>query len=464
MLHRNGQIDVVPATVLVRGTHIEKVDAHDAAAPSGATVVELGDALLAPALVNAHTHLSMACLRGIGGMAAAKNNVVEDLYYAFEQSQTEEDVRAFTRMGAYDSLLSGVGCVFDHYYFGKACAETIAETGLTALVAPTIQDLNGPGVGHAEKQIDDTLSIAADEKLAAAGVYAAIGAHATDTVSTPLFERLASIADEKKLAVHIHVSQSYEEFERAMERHGCSPVAYLERVGILDAAPATILVHALYTTHDDVRRLKSDRHFLGYCPFSQLQFGFPAHLPTWAGAKIPYVVGTDCGASNDTMDVQQELRLVQFGGAFSTTFGAPHRAFRDEGGLALADETKTARAREFAKREEHANPAQVIGSVTNVAGQVEPRLGVGKIAPQARANLVVYDMEHPALWPGRFPLRAMTMGAMAPAIDCMMVNGQMVGERGNFHRSILDSADVVEARREAGARLTALLKRNGFGD
>lgn len=93
-------------------------------------IVDFGDALITPGFVNSHTHLPMAALRGIEGTAVALGgNVVSDLYFKIEKAMSPEDVRAFARMGAYDSLLAGVSFVWEHYYHGVALAEAMSETG-----------------------------------------------------------------------------------------------------------------------------------------------------------------------------------------------------------------------------------------------------------------------------------------------------------------------------------------------
>ena len=59
-------------------------------------------------------------------------NMVREFYFGIEQNLEPEDILAFTRMGAYESLLSGVGLVWDHYYHGEAVAEGSLRPGSRA--------------------------------------------------------------------------------------------------------------------------------------------------------------------------------------------------------------------------------------------------------------------------------------------------------------------------------------------
>ena len=109
---------IVPADVSIQGSMIVAVEPPD---PSRAAE-DLGDKLITPAFINAHTHLAMGYLRGLATSAQLQGNVVEELYFQIESHLEPGDVRAFTRIGAMESALAGVGCVWDHYYFGLEVA------------------------------------------------------------------------------------------------------------------------------------------------------------------------------------------------------------------------------------------------------------------------------------------------------------------------------------------------------
>ncbi|MBM4360473.1 MAG: amidohydrolase family protein, partial [Deltaproteobacteria bacterium] len=151
------KLRVVPAAVSIDGSQIVEVRELDESAQvvagEGETVIELGDKLLAPAFVNAHTHLALGFLRGFDMRAVARGNMVEEFFFTIERRVSPEDVRAFTRIGAYDSLLAGVGLVWEHYYAAEQVAEGLVDAGLAGVVAPTLQDLAGPGKDAWEAQL-----------------------------------------------------------------------------------------------------------------------------------------------------------------------------------------------------------------------------------------------------------------------------------------------------------------------
>jgi cytosine/adenosine deaminase-related metal-dependent hydrolase len=428
--------------------------AADAAAESD--VLDLGDRLLTPAFVNAHTHLSLAFLRGVDG-ARFQRNLVEDLYFTFESKLSPSDVRAFARMGAYESLLAGVGCVWEHYYGGLELAEALIDTGLSGVVAPTLQDLAGPGVGGAEAALEASLAIASSTRHREHGVFAALGPHATDTVSATLLQGIASIAEREHLPVHMHLAQSYDELVRVEARQGRSPLQLLARTGLLDRAPGLLLAHGIFLPEADLRLLDPARHTLVFCPSSQLQFGFPADVTRWDRANMSWVVATDCASSNDSMNLQKELRLCASAAAARVTGSAAYQRFLQTGS---SDDARAAWQERSAAVHAHSpsvRSERLLERVLSLPGSLHPSFRAGAIEPFALANLIAWDCEHPAFWPNLDLFRTLAFSDTTQAIHGLWVLGKPIGTPGDFQRSILMSDAYREARREATARLERLL-------
>lgn len=246
---------IAPATVVIEGSRIAEVVEGER---EGAVDLDLGERLLTPAFVDAHTHVALHALRGIG-FAQTDGNVVEDLFYRFERLLDADDVAAFARMGAYDRLLSGVGLVWDHYFHGETIARALAELPMSAVVAPTLQDLSGPGAERWEEELEGTIAIARDSALAERGIVAALGPHATDTVSESLWLRVLDEHDALGVPIHAHLAQSVEEAERARDRHQRSCVGWLRDLGVLEV-PA-VFAHALFVNEQELQAF-DERHTL----------------------------------------------------------------------------------------------------------------------------------------------------------------------------------------------------------
>lgn len=433
------------------GTIVRLAEPGDDAPPDHTDrVVDLGDQLVVPAFVNAHTHVALHGLRGPkDGLAG---NMVEDVFYRWEKALTADDVRAFARIGALECALHGVGVVFDHYYFGTAVAEALRDVGLAGVVAPTLQDRGGPGQGHADEAFEATDALL-DASWRDVGIVPALGPHATDTVSAELWSEALDLAEENDLPLHAHVAQSAEEVQRCLARHGRTPLAWMQHEGLLDSPTRQLLVHALFVDDADLGRLVPGRHVLGACPFSQVQFGFPAPVETWRARGLEWVTGTDCGPSNDSMNVQKELRVLAGQAAYGVTYGpATFPAGLD------AEAVDAVEAARKAIDPTMRAPETVLDSVWSTPGNWHASLPTGALAVGRRADIAVFDARHPSFWPADDVLATLAYGDVSPALTGLLVGGRWVGERGDV-AAILRRDEVRDWMDEATRRVAEVRAR-----
>ncbi|MEM6791993.1 MAG: amidohydrolase family protein [Myxococcota bacterium] len=440
---------IAPGVLTIDGPTIAALDAPR----RGREVdVDYGSRFVTPALVDAHTHLALVALRGWDPGAAAGTNVVEDLFFGFEAQLTAADVRALTRIGAYECLLQGIGFVWEHYYEAEAVAAGLRDVGLAGVVAPTLQDLGGPGRDAPDAALQAAVDLT-DARWSASGIYAAVGPHATDTVSGELFRRAVAVARRHDLPLHLHLAQSPEERDRIAHREGMTPVAWLDRLGVLDAAPL-VLAHAIFVPERDLRRLAEVDATLVYCPYAAYLFGFPASFAAWEDAGVDWALATDAPCSNDTINLQLELRALAAGRALRATHHPAYARYLAGGAGHEAAAAWHVRQHHHQRTPE---PAAVWSRVCAVPGRIHPAVTVGTLAPGALANLAVWDLDHPALWPAHEPLRTLCAADATKGLYAMWTLGQRRGEDGRLAASLVGSDDYREARREANARLAHLI-------
>lgn len=462
-----GALRLTPAALLVSNGRIAKLYEGQAPELPGTAVLDYGAGLITPAFVNPHTHLAMNFMRGRFEDLTASDNAVEQLFFRIESQLEPGDVRAFTRMGAYESLLAGVGLVWDHFYFGAAVAAGLEDVGLTGVVAPTLQDVHGPGLGRAEQALEDTLQIAADPARARAGIFSALGPHATDSVSPELWSRLAELSLAHALPLHFHLAQSPEEVARVQARSGCSPLERLRRAGVLELEQQRVMAHGIYLSLADAKlathgsATATGKGWLVFCPTSQTQFGVPARIDAWVEAQIPFLVASDSGNSNDGLSVQSELRWVAAFRALSCSFGAASSRLLAEGNGSDVEQLGRERASSVSRRRLLGNPEYLLRKVWDDAGALHPACRAGVIAEGALANLAVWDLDTPELWPATDPLRALAFSNLAHALRQLLLLGRPLGEEGAFASSVLRSSSYRAALDEANARLAQLWRRAG---
>jgi cytosine/adenosine deaminase-related metal-dependent hydrolase len=429
---------------------LSEVSPRPSAAGADSELLDFGTRPIVPAWVNGHTHLALLPLRGVTGRDERRGDVVKDVFFPFERQLSAEDVRAFTRLGAYEAALAGVGEVWDHYYFGTAVAAGLGDVGLTGVVAPTLQDLGGPGQDAFERGLAETRELCAPA-WASRGISAALGPHATDTVSDALLGRAGGLAQALGLPVHLHLMQSHA--EAAADRSGRRGHA-LDRLLEATAGQELVVAHGLFLDADDVARLVTRGAILAHCPLSQLQFGFLGPLGAWLARGGLWTLGTDCVASNDAADPQRELPLLAADAALRVSY-SPERER-----LLTRRTQETERSVEALRREAvHSSRTLDHGTLLRAAWGMHLPGPPRGIQLGAFANLLVLDDLHPALEPLDDLPRALCYGSIAPALHQVLLRGRPFGAAGQLAADLTSRPAYRDQRDEARARRSALLRR-----
>jgi cytosine/adenosine deaminase-related metal-dependent hydrolase len=311
--------------VLVEGPTIREVGRAPKLVASGADeVFDLAGHLLLPGLVNAHTHLELSFLRGRLRPGEPFHRWVEAL--VGELLEAEEAIFAeAVRAGVAEALANGITAVGDISRSGLSYP-LIAEAGLKATVFVEVLGFHPLLEKDALKGASATLdklsgSLSADRLLG-------LTPHAPYSTSANLYREAAAFARHQGLALSLHVSETPEEelfvreargpLREMLERFGlwhdsfsvpgCSPVAYLERLGALEGATA---IHCNTVDDEDIERLRSAGARVVLCPGSNDWFGRPARHPLLRLLKagVGCSLGTDSLASNHRLDMLTEMGL-----------------------------------------------------------------------------------------------------------------------------------------------------------
>jgi 5-methylthioadenosine/S-adenosylhomocysteine deaminase len=416
---------------------------------------DFGALFVTPAFINCHTHIAMSFFRSVLGRRFDFRNLIENIFFKAESLLHPSDVRAFARIGAYENILNGNGLIWDHYYFGKEIAQACQETGLAAVIAPTIQDLFGPGMFYFEKAFDDTIFIDESHYFRKNGIYAAFGPHATDTVSEKTWKKILEYALEYHLPIHCHVSQSYLEYKRIYKKHKLSPIEYLEKMNILSHSPAVLLVHNIFSSKKDLRKIDLNKNALVFCPFSQLVFEFPAYVIDWENSKLKWFVATDCVATNDSMNLQRELRFLSGFPNLLNTFFFQKNFFdikKKKFFLKKINATKKIISNYY-------DSHFLIHKILSGPGQFHTKFKAGVLEKGALANIIVWNTDHPGFWSSDDFIKSIAIGDTVGGIHNMCIHGKWVGKFGSFHESILKSDMYKMSISEANNRLKRLLKK-----
>ncbi|RDB37100.1 MAG: hypothetical protein DCC88_01765 [Spirobacillus cienkowskii] len=468
LLKEGNQYKVYPGYIEISGNKIIKVEKLSLESYQESVKKEMeskkipahdfGDRLITPAFINCHTHIAMSFFRALLYNQIKSQNLIEDTFFKAESQLTESDVRAFARLGAYENILNGNGLIWDHYYYGKEVANACVDTGLTAVIAPTLQDVSGPGTHIQTQMLQETYDIHADAVLQKNCVFAALGPHATDTVSEKLWKEIKQISDKLNIPIHCHLAQSFDEVTRVFNKYKKTPVQFLHSLGITKNSASAMLVHGIFINPND-HHLLSDKHCaLVFCPFSQMIFQFPSNIIEWELNNLKWFIATDCVASNDSMNLQKELKLIAGFPSFLNTFEKEHYIIKKYNNKTKSEiQAKKNLVKKLQIK--FSNNTFLLNKILDGPGSFHKSFKAGLIKPNYLANLIIWDLNHPSMWPGENVTRCLVMGDTTGAIYNMCIGGKWLGKNGAFCQSIIESKNYKESLLEANSRLKILLKK-----
>lgn len=307
-------------TVACDGGEIRYVGPR-AAAPPGDDY-ELGDALLLPGLVNAHTHLELTVMRG-ALEALSFPEWIDTLRRARGELLNDETLLDSARFGLLEGIQRGITTYADTCASGVVL-RAMREVGVRGIM---YQEVFGPDPAVCDEALAGlTQRVAALREWESDLVRLGVSPHAPYTVSDDLYRATVRYAREQRLPIAVHIAESAEEeqlvtagtgeFAARWRRRDIpvvprarSSIALLDRLGCLDGD--TLLIHAVRVDADDVGTIVRGGAAVAHCPASNAKLGHGiAPVAELLAAGVRVGVGSDSVASNNRMDMLEEARLA----------------------------------------------------------------------------------------------------------------------------------------------------------
>jgi 5-methylthioadenosine/S-adenosylhomocysteine deaminase len=274
----------------------------------GAQRVDLSRHALIPGLVNAHTHAAMALMRGFADDLPLGRWLEERIWPAETRHVSPQLVKDGTLLACAEMLRGGVTCFNDMYYFPEAALEAALQTGMRASLGIIVIDLPSPYASDPDDYLAKGLALR-DRWREHPLLSFCLAPHAPYSVSDATLRKVATMAGEVYAPVHIHLHETADEIERSIAEHGVRPLARLRRLGLL--GPGLIAVHAVHLEEDEIALLGRHGASVVHCPSSNLKLasGF-APVARLAAAGVNVALGTDGAASNNRLDLFEEMRVA----------------------------------------------------------------------------------------------------------------------------------------------------------
>jgi len=300
---KNGAVAVADGRIAAVGPAEELLELS----PSG-DVLNAGNSIILPGLVNTHSHLAMTLLRGIADDIPLKEWLEQHIWPVESEHMDRETVRLGTELATAEQLLAGVTTTADMYFFGDEVSAVLAEAGMRGVVAESLIDIPTPRCATPEEMLEkqrELLETYSNHPL----ITPSVAAHSPYSVSAGNLVKEAELAEEYEVSMQIHLAETTWEVEKLLGDKGVSPVAYLADLGVL--SERTVAAHCVHVSSEDIELLAEFEAGVSHNPVSNLKLASGVSpVPAMVAAGVKVGLGTDGAASNNTLDLLRDMQLA----------------------------------------------------------------------------------------------------------------------------------------------------------
>ena len=211
----------------------------------------------------------------------------------------DRDIYHLTKLGILEYLTSGITAAFDMYFHVPEIVQASEEMGFRSIILATS---DSEPISLLRERY---LTINKPESLC----KYFLGIHAEYTTSEQRIKDVVGLAHELKAPIFTHICETESEVAGCVERHGMTPVKYLDSLGFYDYGGGGF--HCVSFTDEEVEIFKKHNCYVITCPCSNLKLASgiaPLHRYQKAGLTI--AIGTDGAGSNNALDMFREMYLT----------------------------------------------------------------------------------------------------------------------------------------------------------
>lgn len=275
---------------------------------SAREVINLSSHAILPGLVNSHGHAAMSLLRGYADDHPLHTWLNDHIWPAEGRWVSEEFVRDGTDLAIAEMIKTGTTCFADMYFYPEQAAQACLDARIRCQLAfPVLDFPTAWGLGP-DEYLNKGLSLH-DTFRSNRLINVAFGPHAPYTVSNAPLQKIAMLAHEMDMPIHIHLHETAQEVSDSIKQYGCRPTQRLMDLGLL--SPLTQTVHMTQIDDSDIGLLQASGAHVVHCPESNLKLasGFcPVDRLLKAGINV--AIGTDGAASNNDLDLFSEVKTA----------------------------------------------------------------------------------------------------------------------------------------------------------
>ena len=389
----------------------------DLSSLQAAKTIDCRNKLALPGLVNTHTHAAMTLFRSYADDMLLMDWLKTKIWPA-EERLTGEDVYWGTLAAIAEMIKSGTTCFADMYFFMDDVAKAVTESGMRAVLA---RGMAGVAPTGQKALAESEVFFQTWHKAADGRITVMLGPHAPYTCPPDYLKQVVQLAGKSGAEIHIHLSETAGEVANCQKEYGKSPIALMDELGVLDCG--VLAAHCVHLSPDDIELMARKQVRVAHNPGSNMKLASGiAPVIKLREAGICVGLGTDGTASNNNLDLLEEMRLAAL----------LHK-------VSSGDPT--------------AVPAAAAVDMATVQGAKAVGLSdsIGSLQPGYKADIVLFDMHRPHWYPRHDRLSLLTYAANGNDADTVIIDGRIVLEKG--HLTTLDEEKIMYEAQTRGMRL-----------
>lgn len=295
VIENNKIIDLVPQDKV-----FDEYEAND--------IYQLTDHILIPGLINTHTHAAMSLFKGFADDLPLQDWLNDYIWPAEKEFINSSFVKDGSILALSEMIKSGVTTFNDMYFFPDATAEAVKELGVRSNIGLVVLDFPTNYATDPEDYLLKGFEFRdkwRNEEL----ITTSIAPHAPYSVSDEAFTLINTYSEELSMNIHTHLHETQWEIEDSIEKYGITPVQRLNNLGII--GPSLMAVHCVHLNDQDMATLAKNKVSIVHNPSSNMKLGSGiADIAKMLKQNLNISLGTDSSASNNRLDMMEEMRLA----------------------------------------------------------------------------------------------------------------------------------------------------------
>ena len=264
-----------------------------------------------PGLVNGHSHAAMTLLRGVADDLALMDWLNNYIFPAEVEFVDSEFVRIGTELACWEMIRGGTTTFVDMYYYPDTIAEVVDTCGMRALISATVIDQRSPDAEGADDSISKGIGFIERWQGRNSRITPIFGPHANYTLNAEQLAATRAAALEYNVPISIHLSESPFEVQYSKDTYGMTSIDMFESIGFFEGP--TIAAHVVWPTEEEIGILANRKVGVIHNPTSNMKIASgisPVTAMLAAGVRVG--LGTNGAASNNDLDMWEEMRLAAF--------------------------------------------------------------------------------------------------------------------------------------------------------